>query len=289
MRYVVVSPVRNEAEFIEKTIRSMIQQTIKPMEWVIVNDGSSDETAEIVARYAKEHPWIKLVNREDRGTRQRGKGVVETFYKGHETLTLPYDFIVKLDGDLSFGPTYFESLGRRFASNPKLGIGGGGVYEKLDGQNWVLEDPSRGHVRGPTKVYRRACFEAIGGLVPALGWDGVDEWKALTLGWEVQSFPELKVFHYRITGAATGSLKSRIEQGDGAYYMGYHPLFLIARGVQYIFMRPCLIGGIAMIIAYFTAGLRGRERLPDPAVIRYVRRTQLKKLLGLWAKKSAHR
>jgi biofilm PGA synthesis N-glycosyltransferase PgaC len=286
--YVVITPVRNEAEFIEKTIHSMIQQTIRPTEWVIVNDGSTDETAEIVARYAAKYPWIRLVNREDRGARQRGKGVVEAFYTGYETLAQDYDFIVKLDGDLSFEPTYFESLWREFASNPRLGIAGGGVYEKLDGKNWVLEDPSRDHVRGPTKVYRRACFEAIGGLVPALGWDGVDEWKAFTLGWEVQSFPELKVLHHRITGTATGSLKSRIEQGYGAHYMGYHPLFIIARGIWYMFMRPYLVGGMVMMIAYFLAGLRGQERLPAPSVIRYIRRTQLRKLVGLLAGKLGH-
>ena len=288
MKYAVITPVRNEAQYIEKIINSMIQQTIKATEWVIVNDGSTDETAEIVARYAAEHPWLKLVNRVDRGVRQRGKGVVEAFYTGWAVLThQDYDVIVKLDGDLSFEPTYFESLLGEFEANPKLGITGGGVYERLDGKNWVL-DGSRDHVRGPTKVYRRACFDAIGGLVPALGWDGVDEWKALTLGWEVRSFPELKVYHYRVTGAATGALKSRMEQGYGAYYIGYHPLFVIARGLLYMSLRPYIIGGIALIIAYFMAWLRRQEQLPDPATIRYVRQTQLRKLADLLAGKPVH-
>ena len=287
-KYTVITPVRNEAEFIEKTIRSMIQQTVRATEWVIVNDGSTDKTAEIITRYATEYPWIRLVNREDRGTRQRGKGVIEAFYTGYETLTCQdYDFIVKLDGDLSFEPTYFESLLREFASNPKLGIAGGGVYEKPDGENWVL-DSYKQQVRGPTKMYRQACFEAIGGLVPALGWDRVDEWKALILGWEVQSFPELRVFHYRVTGAAVGPLGNRIEQGYLAHYMGYHPLFMIARGIWYMFMRPYLVGGMAMMIGYSVAWVRGRERLPDPSVIRYIRRTQLRKLVGLLAGKPVH-
>jgi biofilm PGA synthesis N-glycosyltransferase PgaC len=287
VRYVVITPVRDEAEFIGKTIRSMIHQTIRPVEWVIVNDGSTDETAEIVTGYAVENPWIKLVNREDRGTRQRGQGVVEAFYAGYETLPQDYEVIVKLDGDLSFEPTYFESLLREFTANPKLGIAGGGVYERLDGTNWVLRGTTD-HVRGATKVYRRACFEAIGGLVAALGWDGVDEWKALALGWEVQSFLGLKVLHYRFTGAATGSVKSRIEQGYGAHYMGYHPLFMIARGVRHMLNRPYLVGGMAMITAYFVAGLRGRERLSDPSVIRYIRHTQLRQLGGLLAGKPVH-
>jgi glycosyltransferase involved in cell wall biosynthesis len=283
--YVVITPVRNEAEFIEKTLLSMCQQTISPVEWVIVNDGSTDETADIVARYAAQHAWIRLVNRQDRGARQRGRGVIEAFYAGHATLACPdYDLIVKLDGDLSFEPTYFESLLREFASNPRLGIAGGGVYERLDGEHWVLQ-AARHHVRGPTKVYRRACFDAIGGLVPALGWDGVDEWKALMLGWEVQSFLELKVCHYRWTGAATGALKSRVEQGYGAHYMSYHPLFTVARGVRYMFVRPYLVGGIVFIAGYLVAWLRGQPRLSDPSLNRYIRRAQMKQLVGMLAGK----
>jgi hypothetical protein len=161
-----------------------------------------------------------------------------------------------------------------------LGIAGGGIYEKLDGQNWVLQT-SRDHVRGHTKVYRRACFEAIGGLMPALGWDGVDEWQALTLGWQVHSFLNFKIFHYRPTGSATGSLKSRIEQGYGAYYMGYHPLFMIARGLRRMFDRPYLVGGMAMIAAYFVAKLQGREQFADKSVTRYIRQTQWRQLLDL--------
>jgi biofilm PGA synthesis N-glycosyltransferase PgaC len=289
MQYVVITPVRDEAEFIEKTIHSMIQQTVRATEWIIVNDGSTDETADIVARYAAEHPWIKLVNRDDRGIRQRGKGVVEAFYAGHETLSCQdYDVIVKLDGDLSFDPDYFESLLHKLASNPKLGIVGGGVYERLPGRDkWVLQ-ASKDHVRGPTKVYRRTCFDAIGGLMPALGWDGVDEWQARAIGWEARTFIELKVLHYRFTGAATGALKSKIEQGYGAHYMGYHPLFMIARGIRHMFNRPYLIGGLAMITAYFAAAWRRREQLPDPAIIDYIRRTQLKLLAGQLRGQSVH-
>jgi biofilm PGA synthesis N-glycosyltransferase PgaC len=287
-QYVVITPIRNEAEFIEKTIHSMIQQTIKPAEWIIVNDGSTDETGDIVAKYAAEHPWIKLVNREDRGFRQRGKGVVEAFYAGRDKLTCQeYEFIVKLDGDLSFEPTYFESLLGEFTADLKLGIAGGGVYERSDEGKWVLRTV-KDHVRGPTKVYRRACFEAIGGLMPVMGWDGIDEWKALVLGWQVRSFIEFKVFHYRYTGLATGRLRSQVEEAHGAYYMGYHPLYMIARGIGRMARRPYVISGVAMIFVFFADWLRGRERLPDPAVIRYVRRTQLRKLVGLFKRKPVH-
>jgi glycosyltransferase involved in cell wall biosynthesis len=287
LNYAVVTPVRNEAEYIEMTIRSMVQQTIKPTEWVIVDDGSTDGTCDIVNQYRSGNPWIKLVHRKDRGKRQRGRGVVEAFYDGYNTLQKDFNFIVKLDSDLSFECHYFESLLKQFAINPHLGVTGGAVYEKLDGKHWVLQS-HRDHVRGPTKVYRKACFEAIGGLAPTLGWDGLDEWKALSKGWEVQSFMDLKVYHYRITGGATGLIKSRVEQGQGAYCMSYHPLFLIARGIGQLPKKPYIIGGIAMTLAYFMAFLQGRERISDPAVKKFIRNTQLKKLAGLLSGKPVH-
>jgi hypothetical protein len=197
-----------------------------------------------------------------------------------------YDFIVKLDGDVSFGPTYFESLLREFAARPRLGIAGGGVYELLDGE-WTLCTVTD-HVRGCTKMYRRACFEAIGGLVPTMGWDGIDEWKALALNWEVRSFTELKVLHHRCTGMATGKLKSRIEEAHAAYYMAYHPLYMIARGIHHLASRPYVIGGIAMVVTCFADWLRGRERLTDPSLVRYIRRTQMGRLAGLLAGRSIY-
>ena len=168
-----------------------------------------------------------------------------------------------------------------------LGIAGGGLYERPDGKTWVLYT-NRDHVRGCTKVYRRECFEAIGGLVASMGWDGIDEWKALTMGWRVESFLELKIYHYRFTGAATGFLKSSIEQGNGAYRMGYHPLFMIARGIRRMTDRPYVIGGAAMVGGYFVAWLRKQELLADPPVVSYIRHTQMKKLAGLISGKPIH-
>ncbi len=279
-RYVVISPVKDEAAYIDATIRSMIEQTIRPAMWVIVNDGSQDETQAIVEKSARGYPWIQLINRQNTVIRKRGKGVVEAFYAGFDTLQVEYDFIVKLDGDVTFGPDYFESLFVEFQKDPMLGIAGGGLYEKPDGQTWVLY-AVKDHVRGCTKVYRRECFDSIGGLVASMGWDGIDEWNALAKGWKVRSFLSQKIYHYRFTGAATGYLKSYIEQGHGAYRMGYHPLFMIARGIRHMTNPPVLIGGAAMIGAYFMAWFRRQEFLADPGVVRYIRQTQLKQLAGL--------
>jgi len=286
--YVVISPVRDEARFIEKALESMARQTVKPVEWIVVNDGSTDGTETIVGQYAQKYPWIQLVNREDRGARQRGKGVVDAFYAGYKMISENIEFVVKLDGDVSFGSAYFQTLLEKFAADPHLGIAGGGVYECPDGKAWVLYT-TKDHVRGATKMYRRACFEAIGGLVPAMGWDGIDEWKALSLGWKVSSFLEFPMYHYRFTGAATGFLKSCIEQGNGAYRIGYHPLYMVARGIRRVTDRPYLLGGMAMIAAYFYAWLRGDEILADASVVHFVRRTQMSKLASLLAGNPIHR
>jgi len=283
-KYAVISPVRNEAQYIELTLKAMTSQTLPPNEWIIVDDCSTDETAQIVEKYAREHAWLKLARRERRegkADRQRGKGVIDAFYFGVQQLAdADYQFIIKLDGDVSFEPNYFEYLIEQFASNPCLGIAGGGMYERsADGAHWSLKSAGD-HVGGPAKMYRRTCFEDIGGLMPALGWDGVDEWQALYAGWEVRSFAELKFYHYRVMGNATGPLKAKIEQGYGAHAMGYHPFYLIARGIRHMLTPPYIAGGLAMIGAYFQAALQRREQLMSAEVMRYLRRTQLRQLLG---------
>jgi len=287
MKYAVITPVRNEAQYIIRTLDSMAHQTMKPRAWIIVDDGSSDGTAEIVEQFRSEYPWIQLVRRSDRGFRQRGQGVVAAFYAGYHELRHPdSDVIVKLDADVSFNIDYFERLFQLLAAEPRLGITGGAVYEPA-GAKWVLKSV-RDHVRGPTKVYRRTCFEAIGGIVQSLGWDGLDEWKARARGWKVQTAMDVPLRHYRATGGATGSLKTRVELGYGAYSIGYHPLFMLARSIRHLVRRPYLVGGCTMMAAYLWAGLTGRERVADGEVVRYVRRVQLSQLGGFFLGKGIH-
>lgn len=284
MSFIVVTPVRNEAQYIEATINSVVTQTRAPCEWIVVNDGSTDETASIVETYAKVYPWLKLINRDRRGQgqdRQRGKGVIDAFYYGYERRTGDaHGFVVKLDGDVSFEPEYFEFLLTEFSANPHLGIAGGSLYERIDGKTWTLRS-APDHVRGPIKMYRRTCFEAIGGLEGVLGWDGIDEWAALAKGWEVRSFDEMHVFHHRATGAATGKLRSKLEQGYGAHYMGYYPLYTLARGIWHMCMRPYVIGGLTLVLGHLLAWLQGHKQYWDQSVLRYVRRTQRKQIASL--------
>lgn len=277
--YVVITPVRNEAAFISRTIASMIAQTVRPAQWVIVDDGSTDNTADTVRAQIVEHPWIRLVQRPDRGFRQRGAGVIEAFNEGYAALTMTnYQFIVKLDGDLSFAPDYFERLLALFATQPRLGIAGGNCYIQ-DGNAWKPEGADPTHVRGATKMYRRACFEDIGGLVAHLGWDGVDEWRARTYGWQVQGFLDIPLYHHRATGSASGFIiKGSIEHGRAAYYMGYHPLFMLARGVRRMVDRPFVLRGLGLLWGYFGDCLHRRERVDDSVMIRFLRQNQLSRL-----------
>jgi hypothetical protein len=192
-----------------------------------------------------------------------------------------------MDGDVTIESTYFESILQEFSHNPKLGIAGGAVYEQPDGKTWYRMT-NRDEVRGCTKMYKKACFDAIGGLVPAMGWDGIDEWTAKSLGWMVRSFIDHKMYHYRFTGTATGLLKSFVEQGNGAYRIGYHPLFLVARSIRCMTDRPVILGGLVMIGAYFFSWISMADRLAKPSVVQYIRSTQMKMLAGLILGKPVH-
>src|ERR1700722_2875279 len=173
-KYCVITPVRDEEEFIGKTFESIIAQTILPCEWIIVDDGSSDRTPDIIDQYAKKYSWIKALHRKNNGVRSTGGGIAG-FLFGLETLrTTDWQFLINLDGDLSFDSDYFERCFQYFAATPKLGIAGGMIYNKI-GDQLVLEKVAEFHVRGATKIYRRECWDSLGGMWNGLGWDTIDE------------------------------------------------------------------------------------------------------------------
>ncbi len=278
-RYVIVTPARNETEHLEGTIRSVVQQTIRPVKWVIVDDGSDDNTGQIVERYASEFPWIALVRRLDRGFREPGAGVIEAFQDGYRLVqSFDWDFIVKLDGDLSFEPDYFERCFEEFARVPRLGIVGGTIHHAQDGSLRAEHCPAF-HVRGATKIYRRECWQAIGGLLPILGWDTVDEVKANMLGWRSYSVPHLKVFHHRYTGSADGAWRNAVKNGQANYVSGYHPLFMLAKCLKRLLHRPFLVDAVGLFYGFVTGYLGGIPQLDDAALIRYVRQQQVRRLL----------
>jgi glycosyltransferase involved in cell wall biosynthesis len=280
-RYVVVTPVRDESEHLPVTIAAMEAQVLRPAEWVVVDDGSTDGTGEIAEAAAARLPWMHVVHRSDRGHRAAGSGVMEAVSDGLRALrTDDWEFVVKLDGDLSFGPDYFARCFTRFALDPRLGIGGGVIHSvRADGSTEEERHP-RFHVRGATKIYRRACWEAIGGLVPDTGWDTIDEVTANYRGWRTATFPELVLVQQRFTGDAAGQWRNWVKNGRANRLAGYHPLFLAARAGSRLTKRHPFRSSAGLLWGYAQSAVR-REPLPiDDDVKRYVRREQMRRLLG---------
>jgi len=280
IRYVIISPVRDEEGFIGKTAESILSQTVLPSEWILVNDGSSDRTGEILDAYAREHAWIRVVHRANRGFRKSGGGVVEAFNDGlNASQFKDWDFLIKLDGDLILTPDYFEKCFDEFRKDSKLGIGGGTIYHELDGKQHIEHVPDF-HVRGATKVYKRACWEAIGGLWVAPGWDTIDEVKANMLGWTSRSFPEIKLLQQRPTGTSENLWKDLVKCGRARYVSGYHPLFMISSCIFRLFQKPFLMGSTGLFYGYVSGYWKHLPQVNDPGFIKYLRDQQMRRLMG---------
>lgn len=286
-RYIIITPVRNEEKFLRDTIAAVTAQTIRPVEWIIVNDGSTDGTREIIETAASQYPWIRPLHRADRGFRKSGGGVMEAFHEGLTKIeSREWDFLVKLDGDLTFSKDYFEKCFAHFDSNPKLGIGGGLVCNEINGQR-VLDskDDPKFHVRGATKIYRRACWDEIGGLIRATGWDTMDELKANMLGWKTYTFLEIHLIHHRETGGADGAWRNYFKNGRANYIVGYHPFFMLGKCAKRFFRRPYFIASLALGCGFVTGYIARVPQVMDQALIRYLRDQQWRALTGkkcLW-------
>lgn len=279
-KYVLITPVRNEEAFLEKIIVSVINQTVRPVEYIIVNDGSSDRTGEIIDNYCSKYNWIRGVHRQDRGFRKWGGGIIEAFYDGFNALNCQdWEFMSKMDGDLSFDPEYFAEAFNKFRENPNIGIGGGVLYIYKNGRR-ILESHPKFHVRGGVKIYRRKCWEDIGGLWVGPGTDAVDEVKANMLGWTTMSFFDLHLIHHRPTSTSWGFWGGLTKAGHADYVYGSHPAFLMAKMLRRLFKRPYFIGSIALVYGYLKAFIQRCPQVDDPELIKYLRGQQLARLMG---------
>lgn len=280
IKYVVVTPVRDEESFLPMAIQSMARQTIPPVEWIIVNDGSKDRTGEIIEEAAVKYTWIKAAHRKDRGYRKWGGGIIEAFYDGFNLLKCQdWDFMCKLDGDLSFNDDYFESAFNKFRQNPQIGIGGGVLYHDSNG-HMVLERTPTFHVRGGVKIFRRECWNDIGGLWVGPGSDTIDEVKANMLGWTTMSFSDLHMIHHRPTGASWGRWGGIAKNGTISYVAGYHPLYMLAKSFAAAMHPPFVVAPVALMYGYLSAYFKKVPRVNDPALIKYLQRQQLARLFG---------
>jgi glycosyltransferase involved in cell wall biosynthesis len=283
LSYVLVTPAHNEEAFIEKTIQSMIQQTVPPVKWVIVDDGSTDKTREIISRYLEDYPWIEMVQMPQRRDRSFAAKVT-AFNAGYERVKdLRYDIIGNLDADISFENDHFEFLARRFAEDPTLGVAG--TIFREDGYS-SEKDSFEGHkhVSGQCQLFRRKCWDDIGGYIPHRA-GGID-WMAVTTarmkGWKTESFREKWFFHYRRLGTAgRGILASLFSYGEKDYYLGGHPIWELFRVAYRSTKSPYIIGGVALGLGYCWAFLRRTPRPVSKELMAFHRKEQMLKLKSI--------
>ncbi|HEX4350172.1 MAG TPA: glycosyltransferase family 2 protein [Verrucomicrobiae bacterium] len=283
MKYVLITPSRNEEKFIQKTLDSMVAQTLLPVRWVIVDDGSTDRTGQLADDYAARYPWIEVVHRPQHLDRSFA-GKVHAFNDGFERVkSLEFEVVGNLDSDLSFDADYLKFLMQKFEENPKLGVAGTPFIENgydsardsFEGQN---------HVAGGCQLFRRKCWEDIGGYVPnrAGGIDWVAVTTARMKGWTTQSFLEKRFNHYRSLGTAErGVLAALFSYGEKDYYLGNSPIWEIFRIVYRMLKQPVLFGGLAVGAGYFSAAIRRMKRAVSPELMRFHRREQMKKLKAI--------
>src|SRR6266481_3652910 len=283
MRYVLITPARNEEAYIEKTLRSVVSQTVVPEQWVIVDDASTDSTAELVENYVREHPWIELVRRTQRAERSFSRKV-DAFNVGLQRLgSCEFEVIGNLDADLSFDPEYLEFLMNKFAEDPKLGVAGTPFVENgYDSARDSFEGEN--HVAGGCQLFRRECFQDVGGYVPnpAGGIDWIAVTTARMKGWKTRSFPEKRFHHYRTLGTAGRSgLAASFLYGEKDYYLGGSHVWQLFRVAYRMTKKPFLLGGLARLSGYCWAALRRVKRAVSPELMRFHRREQMKKLRAI--------
>jgi biofilm PGA synthesis N-glycosyltransferase PgaC len=279
-RYVIVTPARNEAQFIELTLKSVVAQTIVPLKWVIVSDGSTDGTDELVKKYATDHSWIELLRTPERQERDFA-GKAHAFNAGYARVKdLDYEVIVSLDADVSFDADYFSFLLERLSSDARLGLVGT-PFRETSGQTYDYRFVNIEHVSGACQVFRRACFESIGGYVPVKG-GSIDHIAVITArmkGWETRTFTEESCLHHRTMGTAgRSSLKSRFTLGMKDYSIGNHPMWEFFRTARQMTLPPVLAGGLALAAGYLWGVVRQVPRPVSLDLIAFHRREQMQRL-----------
>ena len=273
-RYVLISPCRNEAQYMRETLDTVIGQSALPAKWVIVDDGSTDETPQILAEYAKKYPWIEIVTRKDRGHRAVGPGVVDAFYSGYAAITPgDYTFVCKLDLDLRLPPRYFEILMQRMHADPKIATCSGKAYVE-EGGELIPERHGDDTSLGMTKFYRVDCFEAIGGFVREVMWDGIDCHQCRMKGWIACSWdePELRFVHLRPMGSSQNSIYTgRMRHGYGQYFMGTGFPFMAASALSRVTQKPYVLGSAAMLWGWLKAAIQRKPRYENPEFRKFLR------------------
>lgn len=278
-KYIIISPCRNEAQYMRETLDSVLAQSVLPSLWVIVDDGSTDGSSAILKEYADSHSFIKILTRNNRGHRSVGPGVIDAFYAGYESVDLTdYVYCCKLDMDLVLPPRYFEILMTRMEENPRIGTCSGKAYyiHPVTGEK-ISENCSDEHSLGMTKFYRINCFQQIGGFVREVMWDGIDDHQCRMLGWIACSWDdlELRFTHLRPMGSSQENiLVGRMRHGYGQYFMGTGLLYITISAIYRLTWRPFILGGLAVWWGYVQSMVKRDKRLPDPELVKFIRKYQ---------------
>ena len=277
MKYYIVIPSYNEEALIGLTLQSLISQTVLPSKIVVVNDNSTDRTAEVVLEFAKNNPYINLVNKSSENIHLPGSKVIQAFEKGFETLDDNYDLIVKIDADLIFPPNYFETIIKHFQSDERIGMVGGFCYIEKNGE-WILENlTDKDHIRGALKAYRKETFQQIGGLKPAMGWDTVDELLCKFYNWKVVTDESLHVKHLKPTGASYNKA-ARYKQGEAFYSLGYGFIITAISSLKLAMRKGKPLLFIDYIMGFWKAKSSGKPLFVTAEQAKFFRNYRWKKM-----------
>ena len=281
-RYVLISPCRDEAAYLRATIATVAAQSVPPSRWIIVDDGSTDETPQILAEAAEEYGFIEIVHRVDRGERKVGPGVIEAFYEGLSHIRLDdFDYLCKLDCDLEMPPRYFETIMRHFEEDSRLGTMSGKLYVRY-GEELVHEYCGDENSVGPAKFYRVGCFTDIGGFVREVSWDGIDGHMCRMRGWIAQSsdVSDLRIVHLRRMGSSEKSFwTGRLRWGKGKWFMGSAWYYVLVLSIFRAFERPFVTSGLGILLGYLRAMLTGVQRFEDKEFRTHLRRYEFQSLI----------
>jgi glycosyltransferase involved in cell wall biosynthesis len=281
MKYTIITPVNNEEDYIRLTLESVVNQIIKPHEWIIVDDGSTDGTLSILKDYEKKYKWIKVIeNKTKSEERSGGAKVIRAFYIGYNEITKhDYEFIVKLDGDLKLPETYFQDVSNIFKTQPKVGICGGYILNKV-GDNLIQEGRMDYHVRGAFKSVRKKCFEEIGGFKEIWNWDGLDQMEAFRLGWQTKVI-DVPVIHYKPTSSAYNPFKFHFKCGWYAYKLRNNFALTIFRSARRFKMKPYFLLGLSYFSGYIYSFIRKEDKIIDKELGVYLNNFHIKRIKKL--------
>lgn len=291
--YVLVTPARNESAYIEATIQSVVTQTVLPLRWIVVSDGSTDGTDEIIQRYAAQYSWIRYHRMPERRDRQFA-AKAHCFNSGYSLLKdVAYEIVGNLDADITMDAGYFEFLLRKFSKNRRLGVAGTPFIENAEepgSHTYAHAFASLQHVSGACQLFRRECFAEVGGYVPVRG--GAIDWIAVTTarmnGWQTRTFPERTCLHHRQIGTGTDrTLMVRFRYGQKAYYVGGHPVWELLRGCFQMRQEPRIVGGLMFQAGYLWGLLTRMPRPVSPELMTFHRQEQMSRLRALWRRKPA--